>query len=92
MILGGAAPHWPTMKTARTPLQSEANVHAREACFHDGWAESTRLEDIKVYECFEAVTAMENRFMLTRMGTLREKKVLDVRGGFGESSAYLALH
>jgi len=69
----------------------EAAVHAREAAFHDQWASSTSLEDVPVRECFEAPTALENQFILRKMGDLKGKKVLDIGAGLGESSVYFAL-
>ncbi|HEV3482789.1 MAG TPA: class I SAM-dependent methyltransferase [Candidatus Acidoferrales bacterium] len=63
----------------------------READFHDRWASSTRIDDVLVRECFEAPTAMENRFILSRMGSLQGKKLLDIGAGLGESSVYFAL-
>jgi SAM-dependent methyltransferase len=44
-----------------------------------------------VRECFEAPTALENQFILARIGDLRGKKVLDIGAGLGESSIYFAL-
>ena len=70
---------------------SEAATQNREAAFHDAWANSTRLEDVLVRECFEAPTALENQFILARMGDLRGKKLLDIGAGLGESSIYFAL-
>jgi 2-polyprenyl-3-methyl-5-hydroxy-6-metoxy-1,4-benzoquinol methylase len=66
-------------------------LHDREAAFHDAWASDTKLSDILVRECFEAPTAMENQFILQRMGDLRGKKLLDIGAGLGESSVYFAL-
>src|SRR3984893_11501401 len=66
-------------------------LHDREAAFHDAWASETELSDILVRECFEAPTAMENQFILQRMGDLRGKKLLDIGAGLGESSVYFAL-
>lgn len=63
----------------------------REAVFHDAWASNTNLDDILVRECFEAPTALENRFILSRIGSLRGKKLLDIGAGLGESSVYFAL-
>ncbi len=63
----------------------------REAEFHDQWANSTRIEDVLVRECFEAPTAMENQFILNRMGPLQGKRLLDIGAGLGESSVYFAL-
>ena len=66
-------------------------LHSREAAFHDTWASETKLDDILVRECFEAPTAMENQFILQRMGDLHGKKLLDIGAGLGESSVYFAL-
>jgi SAM-dependent methyltransferase len=73
------------------PTMSEAATQNREAAFHDAWANNTRLEDVLVRECFEAPTALENQFILARMGDLRGKKLLDIGAGLGESSIYFAL-
>jgi SAM-dependent methyltransferase len=76
---------------AENPTMSETAIQNREAAFHDAWANNTRLEDVLVRECFEAPTALENRFILARIGDLRGKKVLDIGAGLGESSIYFAL-
>jgi 2-polyprenyl-3-methyl-5-hydroxy-6-metoxy-1,4-benzoquinol methylase len=70
---------------------SDAELHRREQEFHDEWAASTALDRILVHECFEAPTALENRFILRQIGDLRGKAVLDIGAGLGESSVYLAL-
>ena len=67
------------------------HVHDKEAQFHDDWAQSIPVESIAVREAFEAPTAMENRFILKRMGDIRGKKLLDIGAGLGESSVYFAL-
>jgi SAM-dependent methyltransferase len=72
-------------------MTTETIMHRREATFHDGWASSTRMEDVLVRECFEAPTALENRFILDCMGPLGGKKLLDIGAGLGESSVYFAL-
>ena len=46
---------------------------------------------MRVRECFEAPTALENQFILGQMGDLRGKKILDIGAGLGESSVYFAL-
>jgi 2-polyprenyl-3-methyl-5-hydroxy-6-metoxy-1,4-benzoquinol methylase len=63
----------------------------REAAFHDAWANDTRLEDVLVRESFEAPTALENQFILSKMGPLAGKRLLDLGAGLGESSVYFAL-
>ena len=70
---------------------SEAIIRDREAAFHDAWASNTRLEDVLVRECFEAPTALENQYILERIGDPRGKKLLDIGVGLGESSVYFAL-
>jgi SAM-dependent methyltransferase len=72
-------------------LVPSEKVHERETEFHDAWAADTHLEDVLVRECFEAPTALENRFILAKMGDLRGKSVLDIGAGLGESSVYFAL-
>jgi SAM-dependent methyltransferase len=63
----------------------------REAAFHDAWAASTEIENVLVRESFEAPTALENQYILSRMGHLAGRKLLDIGGGLGESSVYFAL-
>jgi len=72
-------------------MASDTITHQREAAFHDAWAGSTPIDDVLVRECFEAPTALENRFILSRMGDLRGKRMLDIGAGLGESSVYFAL-
>ena len=69
----------------------DLTIQRREAGFHDAWARDTRAEDVLVRECFEAPTAMENRFILSQMGPLQGKALLDIGTGLGESSIYFAL-
>jgi SAM-dependent methyltransferase len=63
----------------------------RESVFHDQWAASVDLKTLPVREVFEAPTALENRFILGRMGELRGQRLLDIGCGLGESSVYFAL-
>jgi SAM-dependent methyltransferase len=72
-------------------IASDTITHQREAAFHDAWAGSTSIDDVLVREYFEAPTAMENRFILSRMGELKGKRLLDIGAGLGESSVYFAL-
>jgi 2-polyprenyl-3-methyl-5-hydroxy-6-metoxy-1,4-benzoquinol methylase len=74
-----------------TPQADSSEIHRKEAEFHDQWAASVKLEEINVREAFEAPTAPENRFILSRMGDLNGKRVLDIGAGLGESSVYFAL-
>jgi 2-polyprenyl-3-methyl-5-hydroxy-6-metoxy-1,4-benzoquinol methylase len=70
---------------------SASALHEREAEFHDAWANSTPTDEVLVRECFEAATALENQFILKRLGPLDGKKLLDIGAGLGESSVYFAL-
>ena len=72
-------------------MASDTITQQREAAFHDAWAGSTPIDDVLVRECFQAPTALENRFILSRMGNLRGKRLLDIGAGLGESSVYFAL-
>jgi len=72
-------------------MVSDTITHQREAAFHDAWAGSTPIDDVLVRECFQAPTALENRFILSRMGDVRGKRLLDIGAGLGESSVFFAL-
>ena len=65
-------------------------VHEREAAFHDQWARESRPEDIPLRQMFEGPAALENHFILSRMGDLEGKSILDIGAGLGESSVYFA--
>lgn len=72
-------------------MPSETILHQRETAFHDAWASSTNAENVLVRECFESPAALENQFILSQMGPLAGKKLLDIGAGLGESSVYFAL-
>jgi 2-polyprenyl-3-methyl-5-hydroxy-6-metoxy-1,4-benzoquinol methylase len=85
-----------TLKKARAgesqnKLPMTTITQEREAAFHDAWATGTQLDDRLVRESFEAPTAMENQFILSKMGSLAGKRLLDLGAGLGESSVYFAL-
>lgn len=58
--------------------------------FHDRWASTIRAEELDVEGAFEAETAVENRYVLQSLADLRDKRVLDLGCGAGETSVYLA--
>ena len=66
-------------------------IFEREIVFHDEWAASTDPEKVDVYAAFEAPTSVENQFILSQMGSLAGKRLLDIGAGLGESSVYFAL-
>jgi ubiquinone/menaquinone biosynthesis C-methylase UbiE len=71
--------------------RTEAGLGEREASFHDAWATGTDLKDVRVIEAFEGPTALENKFILSKMGSLQGKRLLDIGAGLGESSVCFAL-
>ena len=73
------------------PTSDPSGIYKDEADFFNRWAQSVRVEDIRVHEAFDAPTAPENRFILRRMGDLKGRRLLDVGAGLGESSVYFAL-
>jgi len=62
----------------------------RERVFHNQWAQSLNLEKINVRAAFEGSTAPENRFIISKIGNLSGKYLLDLGCGGGESSIYFA--
>jgi SAM-dependent methyltransferase len=62
----------------------------RERSFHDRWAAAIDLDGIRVADYFEACTAPENRFILSHLGDLQGKRLLDLGCGAGENSVYFA--
>lgn len=59
--------------------------------FHNKWAISLDLKKIDVRVAFEGSTAPENRYIMSKIGELGGKYLLDLGCGGGESSVYLAL-
>ena len=62
----------------------------REKNFHDHWASTIDVESIDVDVMFEGSTAPENRFILSKIGDLKGKHMLDLGCGAGENSVYFA--
>ncbi len=55
----------------------------REKEFHNEWASNLRLNKINLELAFEGSTAPENRFILSRLGDVRGKYLLDLGCGVG---------
>lgn len=68
-----------------------SKTEANEIAFHDEWAKSTSANEIYVLESFESESSPENRQILSWMGDLRGKKILELGCGLGEASTYFAL-
>ena len=71
------------------PSKSDSRLD-QEEIFHDQWAGEVSPEEVRVRESFEAVTAPENRYILSLLGDLGGKRVLDLGCGLGEASVYFA--
>lgn len=68
----------------------EKELLEREEAFHDDWANSIDITRIKVDDYFEVATAPENRFIISKLGDIRGKKILELGCGAGEASVYFA--
>ncbi len=64
---------------------------SRELEFHDDWADQIDEKAIDVRTCFEGATCPENRFIVGRLGELKNRRVLDLGCGGGEAAVYFAL-
>ncbi len=62
----------------------------REGAFHDDWADDIPPELVMVDASFEAATAPEHRFILSLLGDVRKKRILDLGCGLGEAAVYFA--
>ncbi|RJX20466.1 MAG: class I SAM-dependent methyltransferase [Desulforudis sp.] len=67
------------------------DIYSKEADFHDRWADSVLLDDVKIIESFESPTMPENSFILSKLVDVKGKKLLDIGSGQGEAAIYFAL-
>lgn len=63
----------------------------KEERFHDHWAAGADLGAVHPVQFFEACTAPENRWIISKLGNIEGKKVLELGCGFGEGSVYFAM-
>ncbi len=71
-------------------MKSLTRRQINEKIFHDKWAKSISSRDFFYKETFESPTAIENHFILSQMGKLTGKKILDLGCGVGDASIYFA--
>jgi len=69
-------------------MKDEPSKLNSEKVFHDQWASTLAIDDINVQTTFEGATSPENRFILSCLGDLSGKYLLDLGCGAGESSVY----
>lgn len=62
----------------------------KEAEFHDRWATEIDPATTLVDETFTAVTAIENKHVMSQFGSVKGKRVLDYGCGAGEGAVFFA--
>ena len=65
--------------------------HSIEQEFHDHWAKNMSVDSVLVKESFDSPTASENRYALEILGNIKDKNILDVGCGAGDTAVYFAL-
>ena len=76
----------------KAPTSAERErLFERERAFHDAWAGATVAGQVPIDAAFESLTAPENRFILSLVGDLRGRRVLDLGSGLGEAAVNFAL-
>src|SRR5262249_11444631 len=61
-----------------------------ERLHHDEWAELTAVDDVIVDGAFLGPCAFEHAYILSELGDIRGKRILDLGAGLGESSVFFA--
>jgi SAM-dependent methyltransferase len=73
---------------APAPPSPERERRAVERHFHDEWAQSIDPETVVPEQNFAPETAIENRYILSRLGDVRGQRLLDIGSGAGEAAVY----
>ncbi|MEO8601012.1 MAG: class I SAM-dependent methyltransferase [bacterium] len=74
----------------RSGAASPSERHAAERRFHDEWAGSIDPETVTPDQNFAPETAIENQYVLSRIGDIHGKRILDIGCGAGEAAVYFA--
>jgi|TARA_B100001741_G_scaffold126669_1_gene104310 2-polyprenyl-3-methyl-5-hydroxy-6-metoxy-1,4-benzoquinol methylase len=72
-------------------IKKSINSLEEERIFHDEWAKNENVTEIDLRARNEALTAPEMRYIMSELGNLEGKTLLDVGCGLGEASVYFAL-
>lgn len=80
-------------KLAQAPHGAGSGLRRKknEETFHDEWAADVDVSHINVRAMNTACTAPEIRFIRHALGTLTDRRLLDVGCGLGEASVYFAI-
>lgn len=62
-----------------------------EATFHDQWSNLVEIEKIDVEKYFSTEPSFDYQLAINMLGDIKEKRILDLGCGLGESSVYFAL-
>lgn len=71
--------------------QDSEQTLVRERVFHDGWADSIDVAQVRVNESFTGSTCPEAAWIITQLGNLKGRRVLELGTGAGEGAVYFAL-
>jgi SAM-dependent methyltransferase len=85
-----AEPPPPLTPSPDAPQSGTSERHFSERHFHDEWARSIDPETVVPDQNFTPETAIENRYILSRLGDLSGKRLLDIGCGAGEAAVYFA--
>ncbi|MFC1790768.1 methyltransferase domain-containing protein [Patescibacteria group bacterium] len=64
--------------------------HQIEREFHNHWATQINPNEIDYEASFQSATATENHFVLSLLGNLNQKRILDLGCGLGDAALYFA--
>lgn len=62
----------------------------KEESFHDKWSEDINVHNVLVTEFFESITSPENKWIMSKLGNVKDKRILELGCGSGEASVYFA--
>lgn len=64
----------------------------KEELFHDQWAQSIDISTVNVNAFGVACTPPDIKHIISALGDLRGKKILEIGCGFGEASVFFTKH
>lgn len=76
---------------AQKPSRNNETVLKNEQEHHDRWASEIDIRSVPVQATLEGSTSPENRFILSRLGNVSGKRILELGSGMAEASVYFAM-